>query len=508
MAGKAESLKEYLIKLGWDVDELGLNKVQKGVKNVEKSVESVGNKFVKSFAKASVSVGGFLAAATTGIFNFIQNVAQADIETEHMARQFWTTEENARSLGTALDVVGASYKDIWKMTPEEYKNLIELKNFSYSLKAPAELQKTLKQIRDINQEINKTKVIFNAATQWVAYYLGQFLGKDFKDAQTALKEFNNYLVEKLPIITEKVAEFLYHIVNIAKAVIWFARIGKEKFMDLFNSLPTGTKVGAAAITGFLAVLKMGPIGMFIAALTTLLLLLEDYYVWSQGGKSAFDWSKPFGGMFSGFDSSGIIGDLDSTKESVNALKDSLSDCKTAWGSVLDAALDFIEEHDVIDTVLSTLADTLNTIVNLLTGVANLLLLITGNFDKISDNSLWKSVGVDFKQGNIGSIFSDMFKGANKSLWDTGLFDWIPNAENIRASYKRMEEMGTLYNNQMTNRSQNQLVGGWSSSNVSTKNDNRRQTVNINVSVKSGGRSVANTTAQAVADALQDVDTLK
>lgn len=507
MAGKAESLKEYLIKLGWDVDELGLNKVQKGVKDVEKSVESVGNKFVKSFTKASVSVGGFLAAATTGIFNFMRNVAQADIETEHMARQFWTTEENARSLGIALDAVDASYKDIWKMTPEEYKNLIELKNFSYSLKAPADLQKTLKQIRDINQEINKTKVIFNSATQWVAYYLGQFLGKDFKDAQTALKEFNNYLVEKLPVITEKVAEFLYHIVNIAKAVVWFARIGKEKFMDLFNSLPTGTKVGAAAITGFLAVLKMGPIGMFIAALTTLLLLLEDYYVWSQGGKSAFDWSKPFGGMFDGFDSSGIIGDLDSTKDSVDELKASLSDCKTAWGSVLDAALDFIEEHDVIDSVLSTLIDLFSTLVNVVGDFANLLLLITGNFDKINESSVWKSFGRNVKEGHFGSGLWDLIKDANKNLWGTGLFDWIPGSKGIRENINNAVNTGTYYTNSMSAKTQLPIpVVGSGSTN--TKNDNRRQTVNINVSVKSGSRSVASTTAQAVADALQNVDTLK
>ena len=32
----------------------------------------------------------------------------------------WTTEENARSLATALDAMGASYEDIFYMTPEEF----------------------------------------------------------------------------------------------------------------------------------------------------------------------------------------------------------------------------------------------------------------------------------------------------------------------------------------------------------------------------------------------------
>ena len=59
MAGKVESLKEYLVKLGWDVDELGLSKLQNGLSKVERSADSIGNKFVKNFAKAGTAVGGF-----------------------------------------------------------------------------------------------------------------------------------------------------------------------------------------------------------------------------------------------------------------------------------------------------------------------------------------------------------------------------------------------------------------------------------------------------------------
>ena len=149
MAGKVESLKEYLVKLGWDVDELGLSKLQNGLSKVERSADSIGNKFVKNFAKAGTAVGGFLLTITSGTAKFMSNVATADLATERWARRMWTTEENARSLTTALDAMGASYEDIFYMTPEEYRNMLELKNFSSSLKAPADVEKTLKQIGSV-----------------------------------------------------------------------------------------------------------------------------------------------------------------------------------------------------------------------------------------------------------------------------------------------------------------------------------------------------------------------
>lgn len=516
MTGKVESLKEYLIKLGWDVDELGLNKVQDGLNKVEKSADSIGNKFVKSFAKAGISVGGFLTTVTIGVFNFMSNVARADLATERWARRMWTTEENARSLTTALDAMGASYEDIFYMTPEEYRNMLELKNFSSSLKAPADVEKTLKQIRDINQEINKTKIIFANAAQWIAYYLGQYLGKDFENAQQAMEEFNNYLVEKLPIVTEKIAKYISWIVRLAKVAIQFMSNLKARLQEIFDKMPSGFKTASLAATAFLGALKMGPVGLFIAGITTLLLLLDDFYTWQRGGKSAFDWGNLFGGADTGLTS--WINDLDLTKDSADDLTDSLSDCKDAWGEVFKAAWKFIDEHDVIDKVLSGFVTFLDDMVQALTTIADLILLITGNWDKMKEGSFWKEATRPIMENGLswdtaGQTGKKLLEGFGNTFGKYGIFgSGYNDPTGAQDKFEAMLQGSSAYSNRMsTQNQQGQLVGGFSSGNTTTKNDNRRQTMNVSVNVKSyGGDSsdVASKTASGVTKALQDIDTFK
>lgn len=509
MAGKVESLKEYLVKLGWDVDELGLSKLQNGLSKVEKSADSIGNKFVKNFAKAGTAVGGFLLTITTGTAKFMSNVASADLATERWARRMWTTEENARSLTTALDAMGASYEDIFYMTPEEYKNMLQLKNFASSLKAPTELENTLKQIRDINQEINKTKVILSMATRWIAYYLGQYLGKDFKNAQDAMKEFNDYLVEKLPVVTEKIAKYISWIVRLAKVAIQFIRNMKERLQNIFDKMPSGFKAATLAATAFLGALKMGPLGLFIAGITALLLLLDDYYTYQRGGKSAFDWGNLFGGITS--DASSWIGDLDNTKESVDNLKLSLQKCKTAWSNVLEAAMDYVKKHDLIDKALSAIVDTADDLVQALTNIADLISVITGNWDKVEEGNFWKEATRPLAEEgfswsglwnvfkSVGSSIGNRLANNTKSLGDTSAID--------QYIYDKTGKLAD-YSAQMNANQASSVVGG-NTTNSNIKNDNRRQTANINVNVKSYGSSnTASQTARGVSKALQDVDIFK
>lgn len=512
MAGKVESLKEYLVKLGWDVDELGLSKLQNGLSKVERSADSIGNKFVKNFAKAGTAAGGFLMTITTGTAKFMSNVAMADLATERWARRMWTTEENARSLTAALDAMGASYEDIFYMTPEEYKNMLELKNFASSLKAPAELEDTLKQIRDINQEINKTKVILSMATRWIAYYLGQYLGKDFKNAQEAMKEFNNYLVEKLPVVTEKIAKYISWIVRLAKVAIQFIKNMKERLQNIFDKMPSGFKTATLAATAFLGALKMGPLGLFIAGITALLLLLDDYYTYQRGGKSAFDWGNLFGGITS--NASNWIDDLDDTKESVENLKESLKKCKTAWGNVLDAAMDYVKKHDLIDKALSAIVDTADQLVQALTNIADLISVISGNWDKVEEGNFWKEAArplaeEGFSWGGLWNLIKSMgIATGNRLAGNRTQNDLSKQTDLIDQYIYDKTGKAAAYSAQMNANQASSVVGG-TTTNSNVKNDNRRQTANINVNVKSYGNSdTASQTARGVSKALQDVDVFK
>ena len=153
---------------------------------------------------------------------------------------------------------------------------------------------------------------------------------------------------------------------------------------------------------------------------------------------------------------------------------------------------------------------MNAILELVAGIGNWILVITGNWDKIDKSSMWRSVGQNSYEGNFGSALFDIAKGGAKWLWDTGLFDWIPGSKDIRSNISDQIEAGTYYTNSMSTKNQGQLVGGTTNTtNSNVRNDNRRQTANINVNVKSYGNSdTASQTARGVSKALQDVDVFK
>ena len=505
----AESLKEYLVKLGWDVDELGLKKATDALGSFESKAGSLGSRFVSSFKTAGAAVGSFLVTANVGIAKLLSGVADADLATERWARRMWTTEEQARSFLTALDAMDASFEDVFYMTPEEFRNMQELQSLANSLKAPDELNETLKLIRDIGQEANKTKVIFNYATQWVVYYMGRYLGREITDIRDAWASFNDYLVDKLPYLTERVAYFFTIIYKLGKTVVETISRLKNVIVELFDEMPDGAKKGAAAIAGFLAVLKTGPIGIFMAAILALLLLLDDFYTWQRGGKSAFgdswqkltDWTK----------------DID--HEPVDDLKDSAYDLLETLWDLIDAVFDLGKEltewgieSGAFKLAIDGVNEVFRTMHDLLEGITNFVKVLRGEWDEISDDSVIKKItGPAVNEGGV--------KGYAKSAWN-GLLSVLGIGAQNNSTYTGITDANSLlekfgfgmndsnevaYNSTNGGRASGSFTGGGST----TNNDNRRseQTNNIRIDIQNGNASAYSPEqiADAIAESLNDWD---
>jgi hypothetical protein len=109
-----------------------------------------------------------------------------------------------------------------------------------------------------------------------------------------------------------VADFLSLFGQFAMAI---SSVGREAF-KLWDSLGTGTKQVAGFGAALFAVLttKFGP---FIAGLAAILLLVNDFYTYQQGGKSAFpgmwEWLE---NMDESLDKSGELGKLRDDLEGV------------------------------------------------------------------------------------------------------------------------------------------------------------------------------------------------
>lgn len=436
----AETLKEYLVALGWKVDKTGFNESMKMFSLFESNSKGKLKNILSTVNKASGTFFSALLTGTKAIGNLISGVASADQSVERFARKMWTSESAARSLTTALDAVGASYEEIFYMTPEEYRNLIELKNFGNSIQAPKELQNDLKLIRDVVQEFNKLKVIFNYGTQWVVYYFMRYMGSEATSLRDSMKNLNDWLVEHLPTITQKIAKFMYYIYRMAKTVYEVIITVIDLVKKFWNSISSESKAGIGVLGGLFAMLKMGPIGRFIALLTTLILLVDDFMTWKRGGKSALPgvWEK-LEELSKGFN-------LSNSKKQLESFLSAVWDVFTAGGELLGRLIDIGNQVGAFDQLWGMLTGTLETVGDLLQWIADFLLVITGQFDKLSENSWFRKITKFDSDGSVNwwdtsknvstGIISAIQEGWNKIMNRNpgDAFYWTPVDEAIGYDY--------------------------------------------------------------------------
>lgn len=381
-----ETLKQYLVKLGWDIDSLGLAKANKAIGDFGTKIAGLGLKLVNSFVSASTAVVGFSIDANRAVLDLMKNVADADLSVERFARRMWTSKENARNFTNALDAMGASMEDIYYMTPEEFEYFMELRDFGSQLKAPDELQNTLKLIRSIGQEVNKLKVIFSNATQWVVYYLGKFMGKDLQDMKSFFQSINNWLAEHLPQITEKIANFLYILYRLGKTIFQVFTTVIDLFSRLFSSLEAGQRKVIGLAAGFVSLLTMGPIGVFIAALLGLLLLLDDFFVWQKGGKSVLgDTWQSLTTMFSHIDTSG----LEEVKNKFGQIGEKFDAIGKKFYELSQKFLKWADEVGLVQKMFDALMQTLELIADILDFILSGIMAITGDVYSLEEGNPWR-----------------------------------------------------------------------------------------------------------------------
>ena len=166
-----ETLKDYLVKIGWDLDESGFKNATNKITSIKSKLDKV--KGIKDgFKVASDVILGSLKVVNEAILDVVESTALLDYETEKQARLWWVSEKQARSYQTALNALGETNADLLTMTNEQYRRLYELNQLGRSLEAPKELDDFLLLVRDINFEFSKLKVEFEYGKRWVAYYFG------------------------------------------------------------------------------------------------------------------------------------------------------------------------------------------------------------------------------------------------------------------------------------------------------------------------------------------------
>jgi len=338
MSNPIDVMQEYLVSLGFKVNNTQLDGMLKSLDKAKDMTNSVAGKMTKNLATGGVAIVSFIATATAATAKFLEAMADADMETEKLARRLWITEESARSLENVLNAMGedlGSLNDI-AMNNELRDQFVELHALSKQLGAPKELQDQLKFIRSISFEFKKMKLIANYTLQNVAFYLTKYLGKSLTDIKSTLSNINEMIIKYMPIIAEKIAKGLYIVIRLGETLFKLVYAIGNMIFSILDRLPGRAKLalGALAMAGFMA---LNPFTLIVGALVLLLLMLEDYYAHSQGKKSVF------GGMWDSID--GIASKVSTITDEVDKLFQNLTGMST-----FEATL------KIIDGFLASIAD--------------------------------------------------------------------------------------------------------------------------------------------------------
>lgn len=340
---KLGMLKEYLVGLGFSVDDKTYNQAMGKMKVFEAAAGKMAGNVGKSVAKGSAIAVAALATVTVGVTKYVSSVAEADMATEKFARRMWMTETNARSLQNVLGAMGESMDSIYDVAanPELRGSFFTLRADAAKLEGGPEIDEAMIKIRNVQLEIQRLKLLLSYASRYIAYYLTQYLAVPMEQFRQMLKSINDDGQSLIKVWGDKVA----------KVLSWIARLfaaGAQAGMSLIQMiqrLPYEVKVAMLAIAA-LGAIMLNPFTAIILAIGAILLLLDDFYTWQRGGESMFGdmWQKltdsidEFKAKFAGqdFESPALI-TLNKLLEKISI---AFSDISKAWDTLKNNLNDF------------------------------------------------------------------------------------------------------------------------------------------------------------------------
>jgi hypothetical protein len=292
-------IKSYLVSLGFSVNDAEFNKATQSMNDLNKTITSVTAGMAKQFAVAGTEVVGVLATITGATGALIKETAELDMQYQKFALRMWMAKDSAKDLQVTLKAMGESVEDVaW--IPELRQQYFQLINQGNEMKTPGDAGEQLKYIRSILFEFTRLKLEVSYAAEWISYYLIKYLSGPLAKIKESMQGLNGWIVQKMPEWTNKVAKVLSMIVTLFINVgrfIYDAFMSVERF---FMAFPKGLRLALGAIAALTLAFKMNPI---LLALTTAILLIDDFYSYLDGRKSLkmlqpvwakiIEWSKDF-----------------------------------------------------------------------------------------------------------------------------------------------------------------------------------------------------------------------
>jgi hypothetical protein len=348
MAGNTDTIKEFLVKLGFNVDQSGQKKFIDGVIGATLKVAELGVA-VKTASAAVVASVTVIASQMEALYFASQRTGAAVANIQALgfaAAQMGSTAEAAKgslenlarfmrnspgangliqSLGVQTQGANGQLRDTAEILQDlgkQFSNMPYYRANAYAQALGID-EKTLMALRqgmgqfgdDYRDMLAKAGLDSQQAAASSHEFMVQIrtLGSAFvilsQKVATSLtgkmsgdiKRFREGIVDnfgRIAEIVEKIAKGILFLADIISTLGLRAMQIVGGIIDWFNSLDDGTKKLIEGVGGLLIAWKLlnagflaTPLGQLVLLGTTILALYDDFKVWKEGGKSLIDWSR-------------------------------------------------------------------------------------------------------------------------------------------------------------------------------------------------------------------------
>ncbi|EKZ1995624.1 transglycosylase SLT domain-containing protein [Shigella flexneri] len=415
MSGNADTITDFLVSLGFDIDQAGANKFEAVLKGVTANVLKVGavvkgaalsivgfttqianglDKIYWASQRTGASVQGIKAlgyaasqtgasaesamSSLEGLAGFMRSNPGAEGFLNRLGVQTRDASGKMRDTAAIFTGVGQKLNNMPYYRAKQYAQMLGIdENTLMAMRRgmgqlSSEYALTAKRIGFNAESAAKQSNIFMTSMRNLTMTLGQAKDKIGSNLAGGLAgsidNFRRQILDNWPKIEAVITKIIKGILWAGDAitrVLWRTGQAVEGVIAWFKKLNPATQQLIALFSGLLVAWRLlntafmsSPLGMITTLIIALGLLLDDYQTWKEGGKSLIDWGK----WKTEIDQAvKMIGDLKKTvTDLTKALAKLLGIDPKSWSLKWDFS-NFISQMGEFGKMLNMIADLLNAI---------------------------------------------------------------------------------------------------------------------------------------------------
>lgn len=213
-------LEEYLVKVGALPDLASFNRLHKMLFDTSKYVDNFATRTVKTFAGIELAIVGAFAATGLAMVSAADKAAMTDQSYRLLGLRMLMNKQSARAMQQALDQLGATIDEV-AYDPELNRRFQYL--YEQNIKLGKQLGQTYDQdmlrIRDLRQEWKRFSNEFTYIVWGSIAKTFEKLGLGQDDILKKLSDFNDWIVDNIPTIADKVSSRLVPVWEDVKVVL-------------------------------------------------------------------------------------------------------------------------------------------------------------------------------------------------------------------------------------------------------------------------------------------------